>query len=117
MNTFRYFLDIDAKDRDDAQKQLEDMAAGMSFGDLDMVEIPREQMTYDEVLKHFGIKDKYAAYDKIKNHFYDFDAWLCKHCGDSVGNDSKDMLEHLQMHSIEELKTDQNGDPIDGDES
>ena len=113
MKTFRYYLDIDAKDRDDAQSQLEENAASMSFGDLDVIEMPSEQLTYDEVLKHFGIKDKYEAYDKIQNHFHEFDGWLCKHCSKSVSNDSKDMLNHLQMHSIEELKTDEDGDEID----
>ena len=114
MKTFRFYLDIDAKNLEDAKEELIDMAGdGGSFGDLDNIEIQCEQITYDEVLKHFGIKDKYEAYDKIQNHFEEFDGWLCKHCSKSVSNDSKDMLNHLQMHSIEELKTDENGDGID----
>jgi hypothetical protein len=115
MKTFRYSLEIDAENRDDAQEQLEEMAAGMSFGDLQCEEIPSEQMSYRQILEHFKVKHKYEAYDKIKIHFVDFDGWLCKHCSASVGNDSKDMVEHLQMHSIEELKTDENGDPIEED--
>ena len=113
MKTFRYYLDIEAKDRDDAQEQLEDMAASMSFGDLDMMELPSDQMSYDEILQHFKIKDKYEAFDKIIKHFVEFDGWLCRHCSESVGNDSKDMLEHLQKHTKEELLKTQDGDDIE----
>lgn len=112
MKTFRYYLDIDAKDRDDAQSQLEDMAASMSFGDLDFIEIPSEQWDIKELMKHFGIKDKYDIYNKIENHFVDFDGLLCRHCSESIGNEGKQMLDHLQTHTKEELETDEDGEPL-----
>ncbi len=107
MKTFRYSLEIDAENRDDAQEQLEEMAGGMSFGDLQCEEIPSEQISIDEIMKYFKIKDKYHIYDKIIEHFVDFEGLLCRHCSESVGNDSKDMLNHLQKHTKEELEEDE----------
>lgn len=113
MKSFRYYLDIDAENRDDAQSQLEDMAGDMSFGDLECIELPCDQFTYGEILQHFKIKDKYEAYDKIIEHFVEFDGFLCLHCSESVGNDSKDMLEHLQKHTKEELTKTDDGDDFE----
>jgi len=119
MKAFRFFLDIDAENLDEAKEKLIDMAGdGGSFGDLDNIELIQEydQLSYDEIKDLFGFKDKYDAYEKIVNHFTDYDAYLCRHCSSDVGNDAKDMISHLMKHTLEELKKTDDGDDFEENE-
>lgn len=119
MKAFRFFLDIDAENLEEAKEKLIDMAGdGGSFGDLDNTELFQtyDAQSYEEIKALFGFEDKYDAYDKIVNHFVDYDSYLCRHCSADVGNDSKSMISHLMKHTAEELKVTQDGDPIKEDE-
>lgn len=114
LKTFRFFMDIDAENLDDAKEELVERAGDMgSFGDLDNTELERinDQLTYEELCKFFKVKE--IEFSNIQNHFVEYDAWLCLHCSDDVGNDKKDMIRHLMKHTTEELKKNCDGDDIE----
>ena len=116
MKAFRFFLDIDADNLEEAKEKLIDMAGdGGSFGDLDNIELDHtyDALSYDQIKAYLGFENKYDAYNKIVNHFVDYDAYLCRHCSADVGNDTKGMISHLMKHTLEELKVDSNGDEIE----
>ena len=105
MKTFRFYLDIDAKDLDDAKNKLIDMSGGMSFGDLDNTELESIQTGNKELIKYLKIDSKGDnMFNKVEPLFSGFDGWACNVCGDTVGCDTKDMFRHLQIHTISELK-------------
>lgn len=108
MQTFRYYLDIDAKDRDDAQEQLEDMAGGMSFGDLNLMELPDEEdkQTATQLKEFFKIKNNDEILKKIEPLFSGWDGWCClvEDCLHVCGCDTGDMFDHLLTHTKEELE-------------
>ena len=107
-STFRFFLDIDAKNRDDAQIQLEDKAAGMSFGDLECIELDdtKDQQTTEELKKFFNITNNDEILSKIEVLFGDWQGWSCRveDCYHTVGCDTGDMFDHLKTHTKEELE-------------
>ena len=116
MKSFRFYIDIDAENEDAARDELIEQMIAYPLVDMPVEEIPTSQMTYEEAQKLFGFTDKYDAYDKVSKHYYDFDAWMCKHCGHTEGNDSKDMLAHLMTHTQNELKRDSDGDLLEEEE-
>lgn len=78
--------------------------------------VPSQQLSYEEAKEIFGFKDRYDLFEKIEKHFGDYDSWLCRHCLASVGNDSKEMLDHLMTHTREELKKTDDGDDFEEEE-
>lgn len=111
MKSFRYYLDIDADDREAAQIKLEDMAGSMSFGDLDCIEIdydniPIDQQTTDELKEFFKIKNDNEILGKIEVLFGDWQGWSClvEDCCETIGCDTGDMFDHLKTHTKEELE-------------
>ena len=116
MKSFRFYLDIDAENEETARTQLYEDMQTLPLCDMFVEVLPSEQISYDEAKKLFGFKDKYDAYGKIVNHFYDYDAYLCKHCAVDVGNDTKEMIRHLMTHTLEELKKTNDGDDFEEEE-
>jgi len=112
MPDFRYFLDITAKNRDDAQEQLEEMAGGMSFGDLDLIELPdvQDKQTAIQLKEFLEIKNENEVLNKIQQFFEGWDGWFCciDNCGETIGCDTGDMFEHLLTHTKEELVKEMN---------
>jgi len=116
LTTYRFFMDIDAADLDAAKIELENRAANMgSFGDLDVTEIQMEKFSHDEIMDHLKINPGQIL-EGVVNHFYDYDAWVCKHCGEATDNETGSMLGHLRMHTKEELLVDSDGDLLEDDE-
>jgi len=113
MKSFRFYIDIDAENEEAAREDLIEQMVAYPLVDMPVEEIPSHQMTYEEAQKIFGFKDRYDLYEAIQNHFGDYDAWLCRHCLHSVGNDSKEMLDHLMTHTREELKKTDDGDDFE----
>lgn len=113
MKSFRFYIDIDADTEEKAREQLYEDMQTLPLCDM-FVEIkPSQQLSYEEAKELFGFTDKYDAYDKIVNHFGDYDAYLCRHCCADVGNDTKDMISHLMTHTREELKKTDDGDDFE----
>jgi len=117
LTTYRFFMDIDAVDLEAAKIELENRAADMgSFGDLDVTEIQMEKFSHDEIKNHLNILTNDDIYDAVQNHFSDYNAWLCRHCSEPIDNDAGSMLQHLKMHTKEELLVDSDGDLLEDDE-
>jgi|APSaa5957512535_1039671.scaffolds.fasta_scaffold09246_7 hypothetical protein len=109
MKTFKFYLEIDAVDRDAAQEQLEDQAGGMSFGDLECEVLPCETISADVLKKYFNIKKDSELQSKLEKYFEGWDGWFCtvEDCGHTCGCDTGDMFDHLMTHTIQELKDSQ----------
>lgn len=116
MKSFRYYLDIDAENREDAQRQLEDMAGGMSFGDLNCMEMPYEiaidKQTSEELQKFLEMENDDDMFNKVEPFFSDWDGWACQveDCEFMCGCDTRDMFRHLMTHTKKELEEVKNND-------
>lgn len=65
-----------------------------------------EKITIEQLFKFLKINGRDDALETMDgSHFTPWDGWCCEHCGHVVGCDTGDMLDHLQTHTIEELKS------------
>lgn len=114
MKSFRFYIDIDAENEEAARKELIDQMISYPLVDMPVEEIASQKISYEELCKFLDVKD--IDFDDIENRFCEYDAWLCLHCRDDVGNEKKAMIHHLMTHTLEELKKTDDGDDFEEDE-
>ncbi len=108
--TFRFYLDIDAEDQEDAQRKLEE-SDGYSpdFDNLECIELegsPIDQQTSEELQKFLGMENDDEMFNKVEPFFSGWDGWACQveDCEFMCGLDTRDMFRHLMTHTKEELE-------------
>lgn len=108
---FRFYLDIDAENREDAQSKLEESEGyNTAFDDLECIEIEDQilidKQTSEELQKFLGMENDDDMFDKVEPFFSGWDGWACQveGCEFMCGLDTGDMFGHLMTHTKEELE-------------
>ncbi len=110
MKSFRFYLDIKAENREDAQSKLEESERyDTAFDNLECIELQGDaidQQTTEELKKFFNITNDDEILSKIEALFGDWQGWSClvEDCYETIGCDTGDMFDHLKIHTKEELE-------------
>lgn len=107
MKSFKFYVEIDADTEDQARDELIKQMEAYPLIDMPVEEIkPQwdEKTSVEDVLKCFDMEDKYDFMNKIDKMYEDWDGYSCKVCGDTVPCDSKELVLHMTLHTIEEIK-------------
>ena len=106
---FRFYLDIEAENKEAAQSKLEESEGyDPAFDNLECIEIEEilDKQTTAQLKEFFNIQNNNEILNKIEPLFSGWDGWWCRveDCGHTVGCDTGDMFDHLKTHTKEELE-------------